>query len=655
MAIELTAKFLALQEALAGRYSLEREIGRGGMGIVYLAQEVRLDRPVALKLLPPDHAARPELRERFLREARTAAKLSHPHIVPIHAVDEVEGFVFFVMAYVEGETLGERIRGRGPVPPREAARILREVSWALGYAHAQGVVHRDVKPDNILLEAGTGRALVTDFGIAQVTGSGLTSANEVLGTAEFMSPEQASGEAVDERSDVYALGVVGHYMLSGRLPFEGASVAATLAKQITQPAPALAAVAPEVPRSLSRVVDRCLEKEPDARFGEGGELAEALSRAIETRREIPAALRAFVSEHREQLRGIWGVLLLAGYMLIIAAVALFEGEVLPAALAAAFATLIATAPGWMLVRMARQLLRSGHGRDELVAAMKADLEVRREELGFGTRASWFDRLASWLAWGGLGVSVAATGSMLFIDSFAGMVAAGLTLVFGGLTSLVAAPFAATGFTRRKGVPGARALKFWESRPGRWIFGLAGIGLDRPLLAAGGYRPTEMAIGMAADRLFEELPRDQRKQFAELPGVVRALEAHAERMRQRLRELDGILHDVARGGGSEGRDTAASVASVGEKRSSLAGDLRGAREAAEQRLAEVVAALETIRLELLRLHAGVGSVEGMTADLGSARELAEDLERLLEGSREVDDLLGIEGPLTPGDTPSPVPT
>lgn len=183
--------FLALQEALLGRYALERELSRGGMGIVYLARDIRLDRLVALKLLPPDLAARPALRERFLREARTAAKLSHPNIVPIHAVDEVGDYVFFVMAYVEGPTLGERIRERGPVPPTKATQIIKEVAWALAYAHAQGVVHRDVKPDNILLEEGTERALVTDFGIALVTeDAGLTAANDVLGTAEFMSHEQ---------------------------------------------------------------------------------------------------------------------------------------------------------------------------------------------------------------------------------------------------------------------------------------------------------------------------------------------------------------------------------------------------------------------------------------------------------------------------------
>src|SRR5439155_16773390 len=202
--------FIQFQAALVGGYSLERELGRGGMGVVYLAREVRLDRPVAIKLLPPGMARDGTLRERFLREARTAAKLSHPHIIPIFTVDEVGDFVFFAMAYVDGETLTERVRRRGPLPPSEAARVLREVAWALAYAHSQGLVHRDVKADNIMLETATGRALVADFGIAGlVRDAAALAGGEVIGTPEFMSPEQALGEPVDARSDLYALGVVG--------------------------------------------------------------------------------------------------------------------------------------------------------------------------------------------------------------------------------------------------------------------------------------------------------------------------------------------------------------------------------------------------------------------------------------------------------------
>src|SRR5262249_50682515 len=156
-------EFIDLQRALAGDYSIERELGRGGMGVVYLAREVQLDRLVAIKVLPEALAERTDVRERFLREARLAASLSHPHIAPIYRVGEARGFVFFAMAYVKGETLGERLRSRGPLSPAVATRLLKEIAWALSYAHGRGIVHRDIKPDNILVEAETGRALVSDF------------------------------------------------------------------------------------------------------------------------------------------------------------------------------------------------------------------------------------------------------------------------------------------------------------------------------------------------------------------------------------------------------------------------------------------------------------------------------------------------------------
>src|SRR6266480_6310062 len=276
MVERLDPLFLDFQAVVVGRYSLERELGRGGMGVVYLAREVRLDRLVAIKLLPPARASDAKLRERFLREARTAAKLSHPHIIPIFTVDEVGAFVFFAMAYVAGETLTERVVRRGPLAPSEAARVLREIAWALAYAHSQGLVHRDVKPDNIMLEETSGRALVADFGIAGlVRGAAGLDGGEVIGTPEFMSPEQALGEHVDARSDLYALGVVGFFALSGKLPFEGGKAAEVLAKQITEPAPKLASVA-GVPRRLAVAIDRCLAKDPAERPQTGEALAEHL-------------------------------------------------------------------------------------------------------------------------------------------------------------------------------------------------------------------------------------------------------------------------------------------------------------------------------------------------------------------------------------------
>jgi serine/threonine-protein kinase len=287
--------FLALQAALAGEYSLQRELGRGGMGVVYLARDVQLDRDVAIKVLP-SRLAGSDARARVVREARTAAGLSHPHVVPIHRVGEAGGFAFFVMGYVEGETLGERLRTRGPLPPAEAARVLREVAWALAYAHGRGVVHRDVKPDNILLEAGTGRAVVTDFGLAHRGTDPVPDADpgRVMGTAHFMSPEQAANGPVDGRGDLYALGVVGYLAVSGRLPFETPSLPALLVRQATEAPPSVLRAAPGLPPALGAAIDRCLARDPADRFPDGEALAAALAPAPDARPALPPTLRAWL-------------------------------------------------------------------------------------------------------------------------------------------------------------------------------------------------------------------------------------------------------------------------------------------------------------------------------------------------------------------------
>src|SRR5687768_610667 len=289
-------EFLDLQTALAGEYSLQRELGRGGMGIVYLARDVQLDRDVAIKVLPTYLAYNADARERFLREARMAAGLSHPHIVPIHRVSEVGGFVFFVMSYVEGETLGERLRTRGPLPPADATRVLREVAWALAYAHGRGIVHRDVKPDNILLEASTGRALVTDFGIAHGDKNPgvVTDPGKVMGTVHFMSPEQAANEPIDGRSDIYGLGVVGYLAVSGRLPFESSTLPALLLRQSTEAPPSVMRAAPGLPPALGAAIDRCLSRDPEERFANGEALAAALAPTTEARPALPPSLRAWL-------------------------------------------------------------------------------------------------------------------------------------------------------------------------------------------------------------------------------------------------------------------------------------------------------------------------------------------------------------------------
>ena len=269
--------FASLAAALAGQYELEREIGRGGMGVVYLARDARLDRQVAIKTLPVHLASDPKVRERFLREARTAARLSHPNIVPVHRADEIAGHVFFVMGYVDGESLAQRIRRLGRITPRETVRVISDVAAALGYAHAHGVIHRDVKAENILLDAMTGRAMVTDFGIARLAEAApLTATGQVLGTVYYVSPEQVSGERVDARTDIYSLGIVGYLALSGRFPFEAELASAVLIAHVTKSAPPLHTVVEDVPRALADVVDRCLSKDAAARFQSCAELCDAL-------------------------------------------------------------------------------------------------------------------------------------------------------------------------------------------------------------------------------------------------------------------------------------------------------------------------------------------------------------------------------------------
>jgi hypothetical protein len=276
-----------LAEALGDAYTIEGEIGRGGMGVVYRARDERLQRRVAIKVLPPELAFQSDIRQRFTREAQTAARLSHPHIVPIHSVGEGQGLVYFVMGYVDGESVAARIRRRGHLPVDEARRIMMETADALSAAHTLSVIHRDIKPDNILLEGIRGRVMVTDFGIAKAlsstSGATLTGIGVAIGTPAFMSPEQAAGEReIDGRSDLYSLGVVTYQMLTGALPFNAPTVAGILMKQITEPAPDLRTKRPDTPEDLALAVGRCLEKDPQNRWAS----ADALRRALESRSTV---------------------------------------------------------------------------------------------------------------------------------------------------------------------------------------------------------------------------------------------------------------------------------------------------------------------------------------------------------------------------------
>jgi protein kinase-like protein len=267
--------------AVGDRYLVEAELGRGGMSVVYRALDRRLHRRVAVKVLPPELAFNAEVRERFLREAQTAAQLSHPSIVPIYTVDEREGVVYFVMALVEGESVASVLR-RGPSrrPFDEIQRVLCDVADALAFAHARGVVHRDVKPDNILIEGASGRPIVTDFGIARAAeaDSRLTVTGVAMGTPAYMSPEQALGEReIDGRSDIYSLGVVGYQMLAGEPPFTASNTPALLMKHVSEPPRPITQLRPDAPPTLVGAITRALAKKPEERWRDAAQFRDAVA------------------------------------------------------------------------------------------------------------------------------------------------------------------------------------------------------------------------------------------------------------------------------------------------------------------------------------------------------------------------------------------
>ncbi|MGE5802911.1 MAG: serine/threonine-protein kinase [Gemmatimonadota bacterium] len=284
--------------AIGQQYEVEQEIGRGGMSVVFRARDRRLNRLVAIKVLPPELAYDPAIRTRFTREAQTAAQLTHAHIVPIYDVGETDGVAHFVMALVTGGNLAELL-AREPRPPiEEARRILREIADALAYAHTRGVIHRDIKPDNILLDAASGRAMVSDFGIARAieAGTRLTVTGAAVGTPTYMSPEQAMGERdIDGRSDIYSLGVIGYQMLTGRVPFAAGNPMALLLKHVGERPRPVSELRPEVPKGLRDAIDRALLKEPEERWPTAASLRDALSGG-------DAPVSSWRAEQREPVR-----------------------------------------------------------------------------------------------------------------------------------------------------------------------------------------------------------------------------------------------------------------------------------------------------------------------------------------------------------------
>jgi serine/threonine protein kinase len=288
-----------LGQTLAGKYLVERLIKRGGMGAVYRGKHVMMDKTVAIKVLRPSLAGDDAVVARFSREAKAASRISHPHAVSVTDFGEAEnGVVFLVMEYLDGRTLKDIIRTEGPMPLGRAVEIVRQVSGALDAAHEQGVIHRDLKSDNIMLSQTNGGdwARVLDFGIAKiqqpegVRDHDITAANIVIGTPQYMSPEQCSQTSeIDARSDVYSLGVIVFEMLAGRVPFTGESPTVIMMKQVQDPPPSILESRPDLPASVDKLIDRALAKQPAERFQTAGELSDALAQAAVDAPSIEAA------------------------------------------------------------------------------------------------------------------------------------------------------------------------------------------------------------------------------------------------------------------------------------------------------------------------------------------------------------------------------
>jgi len=285
--MDLAALQERLQQALGQEFTVGPLLGQGGFAAVFRVRDTTLNRDVAVKVLDLDLAPSPTLAERFLREAQTIARLEHAHIVPIYKVGRHEEVLYIIMRCIDGPSLRQLLGTHKRLSVGDAARIARQVADALSYAHSHDIVHRDIKPDNILLDR-TGHVLVTDFGIAkaaqaaQGSGAQLTTEGMIIGTPQYMSPEQAAGDKVDGRSDIYSLGIVLYQMLSGAAPFDGDSSASILAKQLTQTPSPIRRGRPDVSDEMSVVLDRMLEKEPARRYQTAREVSQSLIAAMPT-------------------------------------------------------------------------------------------------------------------------------------------------------------------------------------------------------------------------------------------------------------------------------------------------------------------------------------------------------------------------------------
>jgi len=546
-----------VRRALGDRYALERELGRGGMGAVYLARDLRLDRPVALKVLPAEFASQVVLRDRFLRETRTAASFSHPNIVPVYAVEESDELLAYAMGFVEGETLAERVRRVGPLPAREIVRLLQDVGYALAYAHGRGVVHRDIKPDNVMIERATGRALVMDFGISRSidVGTGtaagravaLTRVGEVVGTPEYMSPEQASGDEVDGRSDLYALGLTAHFAATGRVVMTGESTQRILVRQLTEAVPSIAEARPDLPPALADAIDRCVAKEPADRFARAEALVEAIDAAQLAEPEIPLPVRLFAGEAGTLTMLAFGIAVFAALFARTALRA--DVALLDTLLPLVMITAVLFTRALTTLNEARRLAMAGFGADEVLqgmarvmaehaqrrAELRADPETRRRRrntIRWGLILLPTALLMMWSAWR-MRIPMAdgrfrtPTGGIVLVMSGVALLGASFVLLF-------KSPF--------RMPPGERLFRVvWLGPVGRALVRFAGRGV---VAGPGGRvrRATGSARAAIAPAVIAEpAPPARRAPVAALPSATHATLDQLAALEARVRELERQAH------------------------------------------------------------------------------------------------------------------
>ena len=437
------------------------------------------------------------------------------------------------MSYVDGETLGERLRTRGPLPPADATRVLREVAWALAYAHGRGIVHRDVKPDNIMLEAGTGRALVTDFGIAH-GGEDLgraTDPGKIMGTAHYMSPEQAASEPVDGRSDIYSLGVVGYLAVSGRLPFESSNVPALLVRQATEAPPSVMLAAPGLPPALGAAIDRCLARDPADRFADGEALAEALAPAPDARPALPPTLRAWLAARNPLLVPYMAWSGLFGTLTTINLVVWLTGNRPDGP--ADIVRLGCDRRG--AARARRRFPRQSGASGSSAPDTRSPIFGRRSRSSgaSGPRPRQWSaseggspthrglRVATVISAAWLAVTFVLLATRVIHENRGGLpfilVPLFSTLALGAVSNALDVQFIPTRI-REWWQTGIRE-RLWNSRVGEWLARKLGAPERSKLAGASAFRATEAALGVAASELFAALPKAYKEQLADLPAIV----------------------------------------------------------------------------------------------------------------------------------------